>query len=129
MIYWVKIFTILSLILPGKLWAKDFDQQFATYGPGAESCRSYTTARDRGGAVERSYIDWTIGYLSAFNLIVDDTYDILGKTDFTTVLEWLDNRCRNVPDEHFVNTVAKLTEILYSDRHRYRPDQTSAPQR
>lgn len=73
---------------------------------------------ERGGPEQDFFIDWVIGYLSAFNVIMPSTYDILGESEFTTSQRWLENHCEKFPRELFVNAVARLTEVLYPMRYQ-----------
>ncbi len=101
--------------------AKDLDQRFAVFGAGAASCGQYADTRIRGGEQEQAYVEWLLGYLSAFNLIVESTYDIAGGTDLDAVLNWLDEYCLGNRGEIFVNAVARLTEGLYPNRLNLAP--------
>ncbi len=109
--------TILCL-LAFNVQARDFEDAYATYGAGARSCSEYTQAVKAGGSRQDFFLDFVIGYFSAFNVIMPETYDILGDMDFPKVQEWLDERCRKFPRELFVNSVAKMTTILYPTRYK-----------
>ena len=111
-------FILLLLLVSGLSHGRDFEGSYATYGAGSKPCSIYLRAIERGGPEEGYFIDWTIGYLSAFNLIMPETYDILGETEFTTSQRWLENRCQKFPRELFINAVARLTEVLYPTRHQ-----------
>ena len=114
------LFIVLSLVM-AVAEAKDFKQQFASYGIGSGSCQDYLDARADGGEIESQTIEWLAGYISAFNLIVSDTYDIYGSTDFPGMLTWLDDHCKKFPRSVFVNTVARFTEIVHPYRVVYKP--------
>ncbi|MDH5394035.1 MAG: hypothetical protein OEY11_12675 [Gammaproteobacteria bacterium] len=109
------------LLLSFAVSAKDNRQQFATYGLGAEPCSSYNHARSAGGERELQMRQWLAGYVTAFNLIVKDTYDIFGSTDYDGMIEWLDDRCNKYPRANLSNTVARFTEITFSYRKQYMP--------
>lgn len=98
--------------------ARDFEDGYAVYGAGAQPCSTYIKARNKGGSEEDFFNDWMIGYLSAFNLIMPRTYDILGESDFPTVQRWMEDHCRKYPRELFINAMAKLTEVLYPSRYQ-----------
>ena len=98
--------------------ARDFEDGYATYGAGAQPCSTYLMALKKGGNELDFFVDWMIGYMSAFNVIMPNTYDILGETEFPTTQRWLENHCRKYPRELFVNGMARLTEILYPTRYQ-----------
>ena len=110
--------SLLLLSLSAVSQARDFEQNYAVFGAGAQPCSVYLLAVEKGGNEQDFFIDWLIGYLSAFNLIMPDTYNILGDTEFPTAQRWLEDHCRKYPNELFINAVARLTEILYPSRHQ-----------
>lgn len=98
--------------------ARDFEDGYAVYGAGAEPCSSYLTAMQKGGLELEFFIDWLIGYFSAFNVIMPNTYNILGETSFPAAQGWLERHCKRYPNELFVNATARLTEVLYPTRYQ-----------
>jgi len=109
---------ILLLLLSGASHGRDFEDSYAVYGAGAKTCSIYVRAMERGGPEQDYFIDWVIGYLSAFNVIMPDTYDILGETEFTTAQNWLEIHCQKFPRELVITAVARLTEVLYPTRYQ-----------
>ncbi len=110
------LFVCSVLSLP--LQARDFEGAYAVYGAGAQPCSTYTAAVSQGGREEDFFIDWMIGYLSAFNVIMPDTYDILGDNGFPLAQSWMADHCLKFPRESFVNAMARLTEVLYPTRYQ-----------
>lgn len=98
--------------------ARDFENNYAVYGAGADSCSLYLQAMKKGGKEQDYFIDWTIGYLAAFNVIMPATYDVLGETDFPSSQGWLERHCKRYPKETFINAVIKLTGVLYPMRYQ-----------
>ena len=113
-----RILLMFCLLLSFTAQSRDFEGGYAAYGAGARTCAEYTQATKAGGAKENFYLDWVIGYFSAFNVIIPETYDILGDLEFPKVQEWLDVRCEKYPRELFINSVAKMTTILYPTRYK-----------
>jgi len=111
-----QLLVLAALLLATPLQARDFEDNYAVYGAGAQPCSNYLIAIDKGGSEEDFFVDWVIGYMSAFNLIMPETYNILGESDFPTAQRWLQDHCRKYPRELFINAVARLTEILYPTR-------------
>lgn len=119
-----KLSLFLVLILcSGPLLAKDMHQRHAVFGVGGESCGSYLKARSAGGNRFNAYYDWITGYLSAFNLIVANTYDILGEHRITDALKRLDDYCSSHNDEVFITAMAMLTEVYYGERTNFIKDE------
>lgn len=110
------IFVLLLSYAP--LQARDFENGYAVYAAGSEPCSQYLLAEQQGGGEYDYYINWLIGYFSAFNVIMPNTYDILGENEFTMVQTWLNDHCRKFPKELFINAAARVTEILYPTRYQ-----------
>jgi len=98
--------------------ARDFENNYATYGAGADTCGMYLQAMKKGGKELDYFIDWSIGYLAAFNVIMPMTYDVLGETDFPAAQGWLQRHCQRYPKEPYINAMIKLTGVLYPMRYQ-----------
>ncbi len=105
--------------------AKDMDGDFVVFSVGANNCGDYINARKIGGKAFENYEQWLMGYLSAFNLIVINTYDILGTKNYKQVLRWLDKYCGKKRREPFVNAAARLTMKLYPSRRNMSPNKNT----
>lgn len=129
MIY--KLITVLLLLAASHMvLARDFEGSYAVYGAGSDSCQQYTGSMKSAGKEQDYFIDWMIGYLSAFNVIMPSTYNVLGETGFDAAQLWLQRRCEKYPKEPFVTAMIKLTEVLYPMRHQSglkRPPATEVP--
>jgi hypothetical protein len=68
--------------------------EVTTYGAGFKSCGVYLDARERQNVDEAAFIDWLGGYVSGVNAISLRTDNILGDSDLTAAIYWLDNYCR-----------------------------------
>lgn len=112
------IITLLLLVSSHIALARDFEGSYAVYGSGSDSCRQYIGSMKNGGREEDYFIDWMIGYLSAFNVIMPNTYNILGETDFDAAQLWLQRHCKKYPKEPFITSMIKLTEVLYPMRYQ-----------
>lgn len=98
--------------------ARDFEDGYAVYAAGSEPCSQYLSAEQQGGTEYDYFINWLIGYLSAFNVVMPNTYDILGGNEFSMVQNWLSDHCSKYPKELFVNAAARITEVLYPSRYQ-----------
>jgi len=117
-----QIVSVLLLIsATAAVEAKDMNQRFATFGLGAKSCAHYLGAVEAGDEMLDYYNNYTLGYLSAFNLIVPSTYDILGERSMSDAFDWLTDYCRKNPQSLYVNAVASLTESYFEKRQNFTP--------
>lgn len=114
--------TILSLITGLTLFystlslASDEHGRYWIYGVGRQSCKTYLEARKTGGFSEISYKNWVSGYLTSSNRSSDDTYNLLGNTDFEGAMDWLDKHCRKNPKNTVYMAMANLVAVMYPNR-------------
>ncbi|MCW8936036.1 MAG: hypothetical protein OQK98_15080 [Gammaproteobacteria bacterium] len=101
-----------------QVFARDFEGGYAVYGAGADSCKAYLDSMKAGGRQQDYFIDWTIGYLTAFNVIMPNTYNILGESEFAETQGWLQRHCNRYPKQLYINALIKLTEVLYPLRYQ-----------
>lgn len=89
------------------------------------TCGRFVSAREdamRGNHVRaNSYIDWLGGYITAFNHFKPDTYNILGNSDKESVMQWLENYCKQNLLETFSEATDALMVELYPKRIRQKP--------
>ena len=111
------IIGLLLLGLSQQITARDFEGSYAVYGAGGESCKAYLKSM-KTGERQDYFIDWTIGYLTAFNVIMPNTYNILGESDFASAQGWLERHCNRYKNQLFINAAIKLTEVLYPLRYQ-----------
>ena len=65
-----------------------------TYGAGFKTCDKYLDARELRNTDEMAFVDWLGGYLSGVNAISKSTRNVLGTSDLTGAIYWLDQYCR-----------------------------------
>ena len=116
----MKRLLLISILLLSHsiVQARDYEDGYAVYAAGSNTCSQYLAAEQQGGVDYDYFINWIIGYFSAFNVIMPNTYDILGENEFSMVQNWLNNHCQKFPKELFVNAVARVTEVLYPTRYQ-----------
>jgi len=118
-IYRGALLLLSALLLSPALPAKDMYGQFAVFGPGAGKCSDYLRVRTRDEALMQRWHDWIAGYLSGFNLIVEQTYNILGERQYSEALDWLDRQCQQAPNKSFINALAEMTQAYYPARRSF----------
>jgi len=112
----LTLIILFVLMFASQAIARDFEGGYAVYGAGGESCKAYLTSM-RSGQKQDYFIDWTIGYLTAFNVIMPNTYNILGESDFDEAQGWLQRHCNRYKNQLYINALIKLTEVLYPLRY------------
>lgn len=115
------LLTLYLTLSPLQLSAKDMEGGYAVFGVGATNCQAYLQARRKGGLSAKEYREWTLAYASAFNLLIPNTYNILGKRGYRDLRRWLDDHCRSNRNQLFIDAVATLTTALYDNRLNINP--------
>jgi len=105
--------------------ARDLNGNYAVFGAGGQSCADYLEARDQGGEAALAFAQWIAGHLSAYNLLLDKTYNILGDVTPFQLMAELDAYCREARDLPFVQALALHLEQLYDVRANLSPNQPS----
>jgi hypothetical protein len=83
--------------------------EVTTYGSEARPCGAYLEARTQEDIVDwGQFRDWIGGYLSGVNAMSLNTNDILGNTDLTQAVYWLDRYCSAQPTAPFGAAAAAL---------------------
>ena len=119
---WARIcMSLLGLIWLGSAGAKDIGGEYAVHGVGGDTCQLYVAARAAGGAQQVQYEIWLAGYFSAFNLIVSNTYSIMGKRGVEHFLDALDQYCEQSPDDLFIEAIAAVTMVVFEERQNLSP--------
>lgn len=87
------ILTILTpaLLMPTIALSADSSGNYAVWGVGKKSCFKYTKAREADDYA--NYLQYIKGFLTAFNMLFEDTYSISGRMNFNEILEWMDDYC------------------------------------
>src|SRR5437773_3130585 len=112
---------VLTIIMLGvaatsNLYAIDKNNRYFAYGVGQRSCEDYIKFREKRletleqqhprytkdelyEIVDKIVEHWIAGFLTAHNLYVSDTYDVLGKLKMNDVKARLETNCRANPKE------------------------------
>jgi len=114
------LLALLLTVMAGTTQARTFQGEYVAFGVGTLPCSQYSAARVSGGGLMVQMSRFIEGYLSAFNLIVPNTYDILAGKDIAEAYQWLDRHCRANPEMSLTDAVASLTVYLYPNRSNLR---------
>lgn len=115
---------LASLSVSAPSIAKDMNQNFATFGKGTESCLAYMEARVENRREMEHFKDFIFGYLTAFNLMIPQNFNILGERTMSDAFDWLDGYCLKTPDDNITNAVAALTQAYFGERKSMRKSTT-----
>jgi hypothetical protein len=95
-------------------WADDKNGQ---YGILTDTCAEY--AKDRAKNRTLRYTSWIAGYVTGYNSVAPDTYNILGKSNVKSATEWLDKWCKANPSESLAGGLHAFVKELHPARRRF----------
>ena len=94
--------------------AADAGGNYAIWGVGQTSCHKFVKARENEDA--RQYKDYLMGYLTAFNTLSEDTYNISGKTKLGEIEQWLAEYCGLHQIESFNRAIQQYATDSFESR-------------
>lgn len=110
--------TLCAAGLPGAASAADDGGAYWSQRP--ENCRNFRRAMDadsRTPALD-NIRNWVSGYLTAYNRMARDTYDILGLSEFQAAMQSIENYCKAHPLDNLSAAMEALTEEFNARRHQ-----------
>ena len=116
--YLSSILFLLALV-PMQSQAADSKGHFAIWGKGNKSCHSYNISRNTDE--EQRFKDYIMGYLTAFNVQMPETYRIAGHMNLNEILSWLDDYCELKPIMAFEQSLADFIIENHDKRMKKSP--------
>ncbi len=98
-------------IIPVSSQAADKDGNFAIWGKGNKSCHNYNISRNTDE--EQRFKDYIMGFLTAFNVQMPETYRVSGNMNLDEILAWLDDYCQLKPVISFEQS---LSDFIIENR-------------
>jgi hypothetical protein len=113
---------VLGLLLLSNANARDLDGKYLVYGNGTSSCATYLVARKEKS--HQPFLQWFGGYLTARNEL-SVMYKDLTQTDILQIIEWVDQYCRDYPNDRFAFAAAAL--VSSAERYGILPPYGAIP--
>ena len=98
-------------IIPVSSQEADKDGNFAIGGKGNKSCHNYNISRNTDE--EQRFKDYIMGFLTAFNVQMPETYRVSGNMNLDEILAWLDDYCQLKPVISFEQS---LSDFIIENR-------------
>lgn len=99
--------------------AADSNGNYAVWGIGARSCHTFNKSRESGET--ENYRNYVMGYLTAYNVVAQDTYRIAGELDLDQIMAWINDYCELKPINGFEQALADFTAEHASTRMKRAP--------
>lgn len=92
--------------------AKDSEGAFAIKGTGALSCSDFIKAASEDAPILQQYAGYVSGYISAYNELTDNTFDILPWQQLDTVMLLMLQGCRQTPKSTVAGAVSRIAQYF-----------------
>jgi hypothetical protein len=129
---------VLIATLSPSLFAVDSNNRYFAYGVGQRSCDDYVKFREKRldtleqqhprytkdelyEIVDKIVEHWIAGFLTAHNLYVSDTYDVVGKLTMDDLKARLETACRSNTKQYFAEASIALVQQLNPQRVKADP--------
>jgi hypothetical protein len=109
-------FAFLTALLGASVMCSASDKN-KFYAVHDETCKQYLNDRS-STAKTLPHVAWLSGYISAYNRLTPDTYDIASGRQSSDFIPWLDSWCRSNPDKSLGKGMEALTSELAAKRRR-----------
>jgi len=112
----MRIDSILFVVLLSSMGfnsvAKDIDGAFAIKGVGALSCNDFIEAASADAPILQQYAGYVSGYISAYNELEKNTFDVLPWQQLDTVMLLLLRGCTQTPNSTVGGAVSRITQYF-----------------
>ena len=118
----IRIITlVLCLSFASMSFGTDENGNYVGLGLGTNSCDKFISAFDQANKTQNliainRYISYTNGALTGINIALENTYNILGGTELTGALFFLEKYCRDNPLDDYGYALYELLVELESNR-------------
>jgi hypothetical protein len=102
-------------------WAADSKKRYNVRGIGTSSCSGYLEARNINVAKSEDYAHWFTGFVTAYNLLQPNTFDIAPDADSKSVLRYLDIYCGKNPKRRVADAASAFVAANYARRVKNGP--------
>lgn len=114
--------SFILLALSSASFAADKNGNYAIWGSGARSCAAFLN--NVGTDKEKVFRDYTTGYLTAFNALVDDTFSISNKDTMDDIFDFLQEHCELKKIDSFDAALIEYTASKFKSRKKRSPSGT-----
>ncbi len=110
----LTISLLLTLLISGQAYAIDSSGNYAVWGAGKKSC--FGLQKDMSEGNMDKYKHYMKGFITAYNILTDNTYSITGNMNENQVFEWIDGYCADNPMSSFEAALTSFTFEQFDDR-------------
>ena len=109
---------LIVVLFPLNTLAADKDKDFAVKGLAAASCATFVEEREKLSQTYGEAMSWLTGYISAYNYLKPDTYDVAPWQSAELLSFIIAAHCKDNPEESFFHASNRLINSIEKDRLR-----------
>ena len=115
----MKRLCLIVLVLSFTFTTTAVDKDDHYMSVGSRSCGEWVNSRkDESSKNYFAILGWVSGYISSFNQMIPDVYNILGSTDMESIYLWMDKYCQENPLSNMAYGMRVITDELWPKRKR-----------
>ncbi|MCI0429287.1 MAG: hypothetical protein L0210_01905 [Rhodospirillales bacterium] len=111
-------FLLFSGLTMGDASAADANKRFSVRGLGATTCSKYLEERNLDAEGSEQFAHWFTGFLTAYNWLQPDTYDISANYKSNGLLRYLDLYCGRSPKNKIIDAATSFVNAVYAKRQK-----------
>jgi len=111
-------FVLLSALALNGAESADANKQFSVRGLGTTTCSKYLEERNRDATQSVKFAHWFTGFLTAYNWLKPDTFDIAPQYKSDGLLSYLDQYCGKNPKQRIIEAAANFANTAYNKRQK-----------
>jgi hypothetical protein len=112
------VFLLLSALTLNDADSADTNKRFSVRGLGATTCSKYLEERNLDAKQSEQYAHWFTGFLTAYNWLQPDTYDISAQYKSNGLLRYLDLYCGRNPKNRVIDGATSFVNAVYEKRQK-----------
>jgi hypothetical protein len=111
-------FLLLSALAMNDAGSADANKRFSVRGLGATTCSKFLEERNLDAKGSEQYAHWFTGFLTAYNWLQADTYDIAPQYKSNGLLRYLDLYCGRNPKNKIIDAATSFISAVYAKRQK-----------
>ena len=111
-------FLLLSALALNDAESADANKHFSVRGLGVTTCSKYLEDRNRDAKQSEKFAHWFTGFLTAYNWLQPDTYDIAPQYKSDGLLRYLDQYCGKNPKQRIIEAATSFANTVYDKRQK-----------
>jgi hypothetical protein len=111
-------FLLFSALAMHDAGSADANKRFSVRGLGATTCSKFLEERNLDAKGSEQYAHWFTGFLTAYNWLQPDTYDISAQYKSNGLLRYLDLYCGRNPKNKIIDAATSFVNAVYAKRQK-----------